>query len=449
MKSLHLNMYKKISYITAVMVVLTSITLKAQVTTQSPYSKFGIGNIKGAALPQFRAMGGISTGVYKPTGYSNVNMQNPASYPGINLTTVDIGLSGGFTTLKNSSTAEKSFNSTLSHLTIGVPVNNRSALSFGLAPYSELGYQFSNRVTLSNGPNSTSQDADYIYAGEGGLNKAFIGYGYRFGEHLKLGANVEYLFGNLQNSRSTELVVPDTLASNNTINSRMQTKNSIGGFSFSYGVQYDIPLNNKTSLVLGYSGSSKSAINSTRSSVVTQYNRKSSGEENSALDTLINSEGAQTSLKLPLIHNFGFTIQKDNKWLIGADYRMGNWSESSLGGENMGLQNTYGYSVGAQITPDINSIGSYFKRVDYRVGYTFDKTYVRINNQDVKQMAVTFGLGLPLARSMNGLAFYKLNFTTEIGKRGNISNGLIEENFINFGLGFTLNDKWFRKFKFD
>jgi len=183
--------------------------------------------------------------------------------------------------------------------------------------------------------------------------------------------------------------------------------------------------------------------------VITQYNRSTDGAENSALDTLVNIEGAETSLKLPLIHNFGFTIQKDNKWLIGADYRMGKWSESSLGGENMGLQDTYGYSVGAQITPDINSIGSYFKRVDYRIGYTFDKTYVRINNQDVKQMAVTFGLGLPLARSMNGLAFYKLNFTTEIGKRGSISNGLIQENFINFGVGFTLNDKWFRKFKFD
>ena len=109
MKSLHLNMYKKISYITAVMVVLTGITVKAQVTTQSPYSKYGVGNVKGMLLPQLRAMGGISTGVYKPNGYSNINMQNPASYPGISLTTVDIGLSGGYTTLKNSTASESSF----------------------------------------------------------------------------------------------------------------------------------------------------------------------------------------------------------------------------------------------------------------------------------------------------------------------------------------------------
>jgi hypothetical protein len=449
MKSLHLNMYKRISYITTLMVVLTGITVKAQVTTQSPYSKFGVGNIKGMTLPQFRAMGGISTGVYKPNGYSNVNMQNPASYPGINLTTVDIGVSGGFTTLKSGSTSEKSFNGTLSHLVLGIPVSQRSALSFGVVPYTELGYQFVNKVSLSNGPNSDSQDANYIYSGEGGLNKGYIGYGYRFGEHLKLGANVEYLFGNLQNSRSTELIVPDSVGTNNSINSRMQTKNSVGGFSFSYGVQYDIPLNSKTSIVLGYSGSSASSVNSTKSSVVTQYNKNALGEENAALDTLVNNEGATTNLKLPLIHNFGFTIQKDNKWLVGADYRMGKWSETSIGGESMNLQDTYGYSVGAQLTPDINSIGSYFNRVDYRIGYSFDKTYVQINNQDVKQMAITFGVGLPLARSMSNLSFYKLNFTAEVGKRGNISNGLVQENYINFHLGFTLNDKWFRKFKFD
>lgn len=113
-------MYKKISYITSLMVVLTGMSVKAQVTTQSPYSKFGIGNIKGMLLPQFRAMGGISTGVYKPNGYSNVNMQNPASYPGITLTTVDIGMSAGFTQLKSSGTSENSFNSTLSHVVLGI-----------------------------------------------------------------------------------------------------------------------------------------------------------------------------------------------------------------------------------------------------------------------------------------------------------------------------------------
>jgi len=449
MKSLHLNMYKKISYIAAVMVVLTGMTVKAQVTTQSPYSKFGVGNIKGMLLPQFRAMGGISTGVYKPSDYySNVNMQNPASYPGIDLTTVDVGMSFGLTNLKSGNTSESSFNSTLSHLVIGVPVNKHSAMSFGVVPYSELGYQFTNSATLTGtGANPSSQNVNYIYSGEGGLTKAYIGYGYRFG-HLNLGANAEYLFGNMLQSRSTEMVTP-TDQVDNSINSRMQNKNSVGGISFSYGMQYDIPLNSKTSIILGYSGSSASTVNSTKSYIVTQYTKTAAGDENTAIDSLISTENGKTNLKMPLIHNFGFSIQKKNKWMVGADYRMGKWSKFSIDGVNQGLQDTYGFSVGSQITPDINSIGSYFNRVDYRVGFQYDKTYIQLNNQDIKQMAVTFGFGFPMARAATTLAIYKINFTTELGRRGTTSNGLLQENYINFHLGFTLNEKWFRKFKFD
>jgi hypothetical protein len=65
MKLLHYNMYHKLKYTLAVCLLLTSIIANAQVTVQSPYSKFGVGNIKGSMLPQFRAMGGISTAVYK------------------------------------------------------------------------------------------------------------------------------------------------------------------------------------------------------------------------------------------------------------------------------------------------------------------------------------------------------------------------------------------------
>ena len=125
-------MYKKINYIAAVLALFTGITAQAQVTSQSPYSQFGLGNVKPLVLPQLRAMGSISTGVYKPGGYSNINMQNPASYSGINLTTVDIGMSGTFTTLKQGSLAEKSFNASLSHIALAVHIKNvKSGIRFG------------------------------------------------------------------------------------------------------------------------------------------------------------------------------------------------------------------------------------------------------------------------------------------------------------------------------
>ena len=443
MKSLHLNMFKKINYIAAILVLLGGDAALAQVTTQSPYSRYGVGNLKSLNLPQFKAMGGISAGVWKPDGYSYINMQNPASYAGIQFTSIDIGMSGQINNLQRNGVSENSFNATLSHVALAFPVTPRSALSFGVLPYTELGYQFSNTVTLSNPGNTASQDVNYIYGGEGGLSKAYFGYGRQFGDHFRLGGNIEYVFGNLLQTRSTEFV-----DQTNALNSRFQTKNSVGGVSFSYGAQYHIDLDAKTSLNFGYSGSSASSINSRRTYVVTQY-IKNSGEEDTALDTLQIEQDAKSSLKLPLTHTFGVTVEKFGKWMIGADYRMGKWSDFMINGVNQGLQNTYGMSVGGQITPDAGSISSYFNRVDYRLGFNYDKTYVRINDQDIKQMAVTFGFGFPLASTPSRLAFYKINFTTELGKRGTQTNNLLQENYVNFHLGFTMNDKWFRRFRFD
>ena len=442
MKSLHYRMYNKLKYTFAVCLLCTSMLANAQVTTQSPYSKFGVGNIKGSLLPQFRAMGGISTAVYKPGFFNNINMQNPASYAAINATTFDIGLTGVVTELSNSSLSENSFNATLSHVAMAFPLTRKSALSIGILPYSQLGYDFKNTVQVGTNAANT-KTVDYKYTGEGGLTKAYIGYGRQFGDHFRIGANVEYLFGNLSESRSTEYVNDP-----GSINSRLQSKNSVGGVNFSYGAQYDIRLNNKTSLVFGYSGSANSKINSEKSNVVTQYNIFN-GEEQSAFDTLSIVQNRPTNLQLPLVHNFGFTIQKDNKWLIGADYRMGKWSNLTIDNVNQSLQDTYGVSVGGQFTPDVTAISGYFKRVDYRFGFSHDKTYIQVNNQDIKQTAITLGLGLPLSSITRG-SIYKMNLTAELGKRGTVSNGLLQEKFVNLHLAFTLNDgSWFRRFRFD
>ncbi|MNK29991.1 hypothetical protein D3C87_483970 [compost metagenome] len=442
MKLLHYKMNNKIKcvYVATLSLLALSLGSYAQTTVQSPYSKFGLGNLRGSVLPQQRGMGGIATGVFRSSGINNINMQNPASYAGIYLTTLDIGMSGSSTELKTNSLSESSFNASLSHVAMAFPITQKSALSIGILPYSELGYDFKNTVSIGAG--TSAKSVDYLYNGEGGLTKAYIGYGIQFGDHFRVGANAEYLFGNLIQSRSTEM------ADFGSINSRDQVKNSIYGFNYTYGAQYDFRLGNKTTLVLGYSGSSSSKLNSEKSQYTTIYNKDSQGNELSALDTLDFVENGKTNMKLPLLHSVGFTLQKENKWLIGADYRTGKWSKLSIDNVNQNLQDTYGFSVGGQFTPDITAINGYFKRVDYRLGLTYDKTYIQMNNEDIKQMGVTFGLGLPLS-SYARSSFYKMNVSAEIGRRGKTSNGLIQERYVNFHLGFMLNDKWFQRFRFD
>ncbi len=442
MKLLHYKMNNKIKAVFVAFLLAFSATANAQTTVQSPYSKAGIGNLKRSVLPNQRAMGGIGAGVFRSSHINNINMLNPASYAGIYLTTLDIGVSGSSSNIVTDNLKENSFNSSLSHVAMAFPVSAKSAFSIGLVPYSELGYDFKNTVEIGNSSDNT-KTADYIYSGEGGLSKAYLGYGVQFGDHFRIGANAEYLFGNLIQSRSTEYVDVD-----GAINSRNQVKNSVYGFNFSYGVQYDFRLGSKTSLVLGYSGASSSKLNSERSHYATIYYKDSQGNEQSALDTLDLTENGKTNLKLPLQHTFGFTLQRENKWLFGADYRMGKWSQLSIDNVNQNLHDTYGVSVGGQFTPDITAINGYFKRVDYRFGFAYDKTYVQINGQDIKQTAVTFGLGLPLS-SYARSSFYKMNVSAEVGRRGKVANGLIQERYVTFHLGFMLNDKWFQRFKFD
>ncbi|QDW26983.1 hypothetical protein FFJ24_020040 [Pedobacter sp. KBS0701] len=437
MKLLQIKMYKRINYIAAILVLVCGLSAQAQVTTSSPYSRYGLGNIKGSLLPQFRAMGGISTAVSKVTGFNNINMQNPASYAGISLTTIDIGMSASVTNLTRNNLSESSFNSTFSHLAFAAPVTRRSALSFGILPYSDLGYNYRNTVKVD------TTTLNQLYEGEGGLSKAYLGYGYRFGDHLRIGGNLEYIFGNLQTSRATEF------NSASSYNAKLQTKNSVAGLSYSYGIQYDFTLGKKTIVTLGYSGSTSGKVNSTLTSYATLYTRDQDGNESTAADTLNTVNNGKSNLTLPLTHNFGIAIQQNDKWLIGADFRMGKWSATSINNVNQGLQDSWGASLGGQWTPDAFSYNSYLKRIDYRIGVNYDKTYIKIGNQDIKQMGASLGFGFPLPTANGGTAFYKINFTTELGQRGTLNNNLVKEQYINFHLGFTLNDTWFRKYRVD
>jgi hypothetical protein len=413
-------------------------------TTSSPYSRYGLGDIDPQTLPQNAAMGGISAAINRIGGYNNINPLNPASYATINFTTIDAGFNSTINMLSQSGQPNASnANFRLSHVAFAIPVTKSSALSFGLLPYSEVGYN--NKQTSKNFGTGSPVDTNavnYIYSGNGGLSKAYFGYGFTIAKHLFLGANVSYIFGNIEQISETE--VPTLYG---VLNSRVDQSNSINGVNYDYGAQYSFDIAPTKHLVLGYSGSVGNNISSTSSYLVSQYTYDASGNQNIAADTLINRSNAKTKVKLPQINHFGISFQSDAHFLVGADYSTGKWSSLTIGGVNQGLQDSKTFNIGGQITPNINSLHNYFARTDYRFGFMLNDTYLNLNNTDIKAHAVTFGFGFPLAP--NYTSFYKINFTAEIGQRGTLANGLVKENYVNLHLGFTLNDKWFQRFKFD
>ena len=406
----------------------------AQITSSSPYSQFGLGDLKGSFLPQNRGMAGLSQGVRKPGLYDNINLANPASYSTLELTTFDVGASMDIRQLsKTNITGKKQFNSTLSHITFGVPVNRFSAVSFGLLPYTDLGYKFSNSGLVD------TNKVNYIYSGEGGVSKAYLGYGFKLGKNFSFGFNMAYLFGNLTQSRSFEFANELTTV----FNSRTQYSNAVGGLSFDYGLQYSADLNTESKFIFGYTGNAGGNLNSKNNIVTTRYKKDVLGNELATADSTYFAEGAKNKIKMPISHSAGFAFEKTNSWLIGADINYSRWSDYREGSANPGLNDSYGVVVGGQITPDANSVTSYFKLVDYRLGFKYDKTFVQVGNNDINQYAVTFGFGFPLPR--NRSSFYKINLSTEVGNRGTLANNLVRDRYVNIHLGFTLNDKWFQK----
>lgn len=410
-----------------------ALSAAAQTTSSSPYSQFGLGDLKGSFLPQSRSMGGLSMGVRKPGFYDNINLANPASYSNLKLTTFDIGASTDLRKLSKSGISGKNeFNSTLSHITFGIPVNKFSALSFGLLPYSDLGYKFKKSSVID------TNKVEYVYGGEGGVSKAYLGYGFSLGKNLSLGFNIGYLFGSLKENRALEF--PNDFTA---FNSRTQFKHSIGGFSYDYGLQYSANISKKTKLILGYTGNSGNKLNSSSNIVTTRYRKNIMGDELNAVDSTYFLAGAKNNINMPLTHTAGFAFEKTNVWLIGADVSYSKWSDYREGNRDPGLNDSYGLALGGQFTPDATSISNYFKLIDYRFGFKYDKTFVKINDTDINQYAVTFGFGLPLPRDRT--TFYKINLSAEMGQRGTENNNLVRDRYVNINLGFTLNDKWFQK----
>lgn len=430
-------MIKIFKNILLVIALFTAASASAQNTSSSPYSQFGLGDLKGSLLPQNKGIGGLINGFRKPGPYSNINLANPASYSAIQLSTFDIGATTDLRQLSKTGISENSFNANLSHITIAIPVSRKSALSFGVLPFSQTGYQYKNSGNVGG------TKVDYIYSGDGGLSKAYLGYGFGLGKNVSLGFNAAYIFGNIKENRSTEF--PEDLAA---LNSRTQVGNHVSGLSFDYGLQYEANLSKTSKFIIGYSGNAGNKLNSKATTLTTRYLKDfATGDESPAIDSSYFLEGPSRKLNLPLTHSIGFAFQKTDYWLVGADVSYAKWSEFGLENENAGLNNTFGVAVGGQFTPDPTAVSSYFKLVEYRMGFKYDKTYVNLDNTDINQVGLTLGLGLPLQSSRT--TFYKVNFAAELGQRGTLSNSLIRERYVNLTLGFTMNDRWFIKPKFD
>ena len=135
------------------------------------------------------------------------------------------------------------------------------------------------------------------------------------------------------------------------------------------------------------------------------------------------------------------------KWFVGVEYTFleaSQFSNRLLSIDNATHKDASTISVGGFYIPKFDSFNRYWKRIVYRTGIRFEDTGLQINNEDIKEFGISFGVGLPVGR-----IFSNANVGFEIGTRGVDTANLVKENFVKFQMSLSLNDRWFEKRKFN
>ncbi|GAB3716918.1 hypothetical protein [Flavobacterium koreense] len=417
--------------------LLFSLVSFAQEGTSSPYSFYGIGDVRFRGTIDTRSMAGLSI---LPDSI-HINLQNPAMYSSLKLTSFSVGGTFSVNQLKTNQKDEKAQRTTLDYLAIGIPLK-KLGLGFGLIPYSSVGYNIKNSVYAPDGR------TDNYYKGTGGLNKVFFGFGYQLAKNFSIGADVQYNFGKIDTrSLSTQF----TLNSSNEYeqvqySTRETNSSSASGVNFNAGLSYNTKLYKNITLFssLTYTPEATITLNNERFIAIVQ-------SVNGVAEAIVGDEEeitvADTKLKMPSKFSFGVGIGDTKKWIVGTELTFqgtSNFGNRFNDIDNVSYENATRFTVGGYYIPNYKSFTNYFERIVYRGGFRFENTGLVINNQPIEDAAVTFGLGLPLRG-----AFSNVNVGFELGNRGTQKGGLVREHYMNFSIGLSLNDRWFQKRKYD
>lgn len=475
-----INSIKNIIVLVFLSVVISN-HLTAQNLTYSPYSRFGLGELNSSFFAPASALGGTFIGLKPDTAAPIfINAANPAAVTGIRLTTLELGGHTQFSEFNNGKTSIKTRNINFSYASLGFPLKQRASACFGIMPYSNVGYNLKNTVV-----NDAIGNINYVYSGDGGINKAFFALGInpfkkvlgnfsrsaikdslvkhketkkykriKFGKELlselSIGGRADYLFGSILHTSS--VIYPN---SNNYYNTRRFRAVTYNDFTGCFGMQTSFSIDSvgkrelrkKLKIGFGYFMSVPNTMMVKNSYMAYNYSLNSYGDE-TPKDTFVYVIDNPNSIRLPIEQGIGVSFRKGDMLAIAADVSYINWQQFRYLDAVNDLTNSYKVSFGVNFIPSKNAAGSsaYLKRVQYRIGAFYNTGAIELNNTKINNYAVTVGLGLPVGMYRQ---FSVVNISAQFGEMGSINNNIIRERYAKIIIGFTFNDKWFNKLRYD
>ncbi len=419
--------------------IFGSCRVMGQIPVNSPYTRFGLGDIVQNGFELSRALGGAAAGI---RSNNQINFVNPASYSAQDTLSLifDFGLVGSIRKLNTefSETSYKELN--IGHIAISFPVTRWWGAAIGITPYSKVGYNI-----VFNGTFTGSSDAYEVYhKGRGGLNQFFIGSGFRIGRNISVGANLSYLFGSVVRSRTVSIIDNSSGSfeagtAQTVFRNEMVLKNVL----FTFGIQGFTNIGENHKITAGLILDNKTNLNGT-------LNEQLFADYVIPSDTVRNF--VDGSIEIPARIGFGASYSYKNKLLVAADFYSQDWSKSEFFNRKDSVTSSSSFRFGLQYTPvALTEIkrAPYWQRINLRAGAYYNNSYLKINGVQLIDYGMTFGIGIPWKNEKNLLTNSSFNLTYQFGRRGSFKNGLVKETYHIFSLGFTLYDFWFIKPKYD
>lgn len=410
--------------------LLMSTVAFSQENNASPYSYYGIGDVKFKGTVENRSMGGL--GIIPDS--IHVNLQNPATYSSLKWTTFTLGASNTQTRFKTESESDKAQRSTLDYIAVAIPVKN-FGFAFGLMPYTSVGYRIENEaVDPTDGLTRFRR-----FRGNGGLNRVFGGAAYKITPKFSMGADFQYNFGQVETKSITGIPEAAIQYPTREINS-----SDYSGVSFNIGATYQTRVNGKYEWVASATYTPSSTLKSSTEREIATIVLTGSNRE--VVRDVIDQSISEEEIKMPSKFSFGSGFGEARKWFVGAEYTFQESNE--LGNRfdavtDAGFETSHKFSLGCYYIPKYFSFNSYLSRVTYRAGLRYEKTGLVVNGESINDMGVSLGLGLPLLGGSN------LNIGAEYGQRGTTTANLVKENYFNIMVSLSISDRWFVKRKYD
>ena len=337
-------------------------------------------------------------------------------------------------TLKMINQTQKTNFGSISNVLFGFPVTKWWRTSLGVFPVSSVGYNI-QEVQQVEGIGNTLLN----YQGSGGLNKAYIGNAFALGKNFAIGANVSYIFGTIDKTRT--VTFPDSVYYTNTC---MKSSAQLSKVNYDFGIMYHKIFKSGYFIQAGITFTPSQTLDANADNIVYTFTRSIVNDRDIPNDTISFSQGASSSVKLPTSVGAGVMAGNGNRWLAMADVNWAKWSEFSYLGVNGGLKNNLRISVGGQFRQSPLDMGKYWQRVYFRTGLRYEESYLDIRNSKLNDFGISFGIGLPMKKSRS-----TINLAFEAGTQGTTANGLVRENYFRFTLGTALQERWFIKRRFN